>query len=149
MPPHASTVKLETEMNNDVIKQRLGRRSVLKGLAAAAGAVTLGMPNIARAASKGTIIVGTWGGDYARLLNKNIEKPLLIPQGWEVIQAQAGDPERRGKMLAERRLPRGSSDIQGLNGPNMFQVYQLGVTQKIDYSKIPNAKHLLPSMKYE
>lgn len=136
-------------MNNDVIKQRLGRRSVLKGLAAAAGAVTLGMPNIARAASKGTIIVGTWGGDYARLLNKNIEKPLLIPQGWDVIQAQAGDPERRGKMLAERRLPRGSSDIQGLNGPNMFQVYQLGVTQKIDYSKIPNAKHLLPSMKYE
>jgi secreted PhoX family phosphatase len=33
-------------MNNDVIKQKLGRRSVLKGLTAAAGAVTLGMPTM-------------------------------------------------------------------------------------------------------
>lgn len=136
-------------MSNDLIKKGIGRRSVLKGFAAAAGAATIGMPNIARAASKGTIVVGTWGGDYARLLNQNIEKPLLIPKGWEVIQAQAGDPERRAKMLAERRLPRGSSDLQGLNGPNMYQVYHLGVTKKIDYSKIPNASHLLPSMKYE
>ena len=60
-------------------------------------------------------MVGTWGGDYARLLNKNIEQPILIPAGWEVVQDQAGDPERRGKMLAERRLPRGTTDLQGLS----------------------------------
>lgn len=136
-------------MSNNPFNRTIGRRTLLQGLAGAAGVATIGMPAIARAASKGTIIVGTWGGDYAKLLHKNIEQPLLIPEGWEVIQAQAGDPERRAKMLAERRLPRGSSDLQGLNGPNMFQVYQLGVTQKIDYSKIPNAPHLLPSMKYE
>ena len=31
-----------------------------------------------RAQAKGKIVVGTWGGDYARLLNKNIEQPILI-----------------------------------------------------------------------
>lgn len=125
---------------------QIGRRGVLKGMAA--GAATLAAPSIVRAQSKGRIVVGTWGGDYARLLNKNIEEPYLISEGWEVIQDQAGDPERRAKMQAERRLPRGSTDLQGLNGPNMYQVFELGLTQEVDYSKIPNAPHLLPSMKY-
>ena len=125
----------------------VGRRGVLKGMAA--GAATLAAPAIVRAQSAGTVVVGTWGGDYARLLNKNIDEPYLIPEGWEVIQEQAGDPERRAKMLAERRLPRGSTDVQGLNGPNMYQVYELGLTAPIEYDKIPNSKNLLPSMKYE
>jgi len=136
-------------MTNKLFNQKIGRRALLRGVAGAAGAVAIGMPYVARAESKGRIVVGTWGGDYARLLNKNIEKPFLIPQGWDVVQAQAGDPERRAKMLAERRLPRGSSDVQGLNGPTMYQMYHLGVTQKIDYDKIPNASHLLPTMKFE
>ena len=149
VPPHAATAGSETEMSNKLITRKIDRRNVLKGMAAAAGAATIGMPNVARAASKGHIVVGTWGGDYARLLNKNIEVPLLITHGWDVVQEQAGDPERRSKMLAERRLPRGTTDVQGLYGPNMFQVYELGVTEKIDYSRIPNSPHLLPSMKYD
>ncbi|RAI03203.1 ABC transporter substrate-binding protein [Acuticoccus sediminis] len=127
----------------------IGRRSVLKGMAATAGLSTLGMPSIVRAQSAGTVVMGTWGGDYARLLNKNIEQPFLIDKGWDVIQDQAGDPERRAKMMAERRLPTGTTDVQGLNGPNMYQVYELGLTQPIQYDKIPNAKNMLPSMKYE
>ena len=128
---------------------RLSRRRVLQAAAGAAGLAALGSPGVARAQSKGTIVVGTWGGDYARLLHKNIEEPYLIPAGWEVIQDQAGDPERRAKMIAERRLPRGTTDVQGLNGPNMFQMFQLGVTQPVDYAQIPNAKNLLPAMKQD
>lgn len=128
---------------------RIGRRGVLKGMAATAGASVLGMPGIVRAQEAGTVVVGTWGGDYARLLNKNIDEPYLISRGWEVIQDQAGDPERRAKMMAERRLPRGTSDVQGLSAPNMYQMYELGITAPIDYDKIPNAVNLLPSMKFE
>ena len=83
------------------------------------------------------------------LLNKNIEQPLLISKGWEVVQDQAGDPQRRSKMLAEKRLPRGTSDVQGLSALNMYQMFDAGVTDEIDYSKIPSAKNLLPSMKYK
>ncbi len=122
------------------------RREVLLGAAALAGAATL--PRQAAAQAKGRIVVGTWGGDYARLLNKNIEVPLLIKDGWDVVQDQAGDPERRSKMLAEARLPRGTSDVQGLSALNMAQMQDAGVVAQIDYSKMKNAGNLLPAMKY-
>jgi putative spermidine/putrescine transport system substrate-binding protein len=122
------------------------RREVLLGAAALAGAASL--PRQAAAQAKGRIVVGTWGGDYARLLNKNIEVPLLIKDGWDVVQDQAGDPERRSKMLAEARLPRGTSDVQGLSALNMAQMQDAGVVAQIDYSKLKNAGNLLPAMKY-
>src|ERR1700730_6724852 len=126
--------------------QPKSRRDVLLGAAALAGAVSL--PGKASAQAKGRIVVGTWGGDYARLLNKNIEVPILIKDGWEVVQDQAGDPERRSKMLAERRLPRGTSDVQGLSALNMYQMHTAGVVMPIDYGKLKNAPNLLASMKY-
>ena len=133
----------------DKFKSKPSRRQILKGAAAVGSAAVFGsMPSVACAQSKGRVVVGTWGGDYARLLNKNIEVPLLIPQGWEVVQDQAGDPQRRSKLLAEKRLPRGTSDVQGLSGVNMYQMHDAGISAEIDYSKIPNAKHLLDSMKY-
>jgi len=97
------------------------RRQVLKGAAALTATGLAGLPTGAGAQGKGKVVIGTWGGDYARLLNKNIDQPILVKEGWEVIQDQAGDPERRSKMLAERRLPRGTTDIQGLSALNMFQ----------------------------
>jgi putative spermidine/putrescine transport system substrate-binding protein len=126
--------------------QSKSRRDVLIGAAALAGSAAL--PRAASAQSKGRIVVGTWGGDYARLLNKNIEQPILIKDGWEVVQDQAGDAERRSKMLAEARLPRGTSDVQGLSALNMFQMNDAGVSLPIDYGKLKNAPNLLPAMKY-
>jgi putative spermidine/putrescine transport system substrate-binding protein len=124
------------------------RRDILKAGGGLAGLTMLGMPGLVRAQAKGRVVVGTWGGDYARLLNKNIEQPILIKAGWEVVQDQAGDPQRRSKMLAERRLPRGTSDIQGLSAINMYQMHEAGVIDMIDYARLSNAPNLLPSMKY-
>src|SRR3954464_8358345 len=121
------------------------RRDVLLGAAALAG--TASLPRMASAQAKGRVVVGTWGGDYARLLNKNIEVPILIKDGWEVVQDQAGDPERRSKMLAEVRLPRGTSDVQGLSALNMFQMEDAGTVLPIDYGKRKNPGNLLPAMK--
>lgn len=126
----------------------ISRRHLLQGSAAVAGLGAAGLPLEAGAQAKGKAVVGTWGGDYARLLNKNVEKPFLISSGWEVVQDQAGDPQRRSKMLAERRLPRGTTDVQGLSALNMYQMHAAGVIDAIDYSKLKNAKNLLPSMKY-
>ncbi len=124
------------------------RRTVLKGAAAAAGVGFTGLPSTASAQAKGKVVVGTWGGDYARLLTKNVETPILIKDGWEVVQDQAGDPQRRSKMLAEQRLPRGTTDVQGLSALNMFQMHDAGTVLPIDYSKLKNAGNLLPTMKY-
>jgi putative spermidine/putrescine transport system substrate-binding protein len=95
------------------------------------------------------IVVGTWGGDYANLLHKNIEIPFLESKGWEVVQATAGDPERRAKMVVEKRLPRGTSDVQALSDVNIAEMTAAGVLEKIDYTKIPRAAEILPVLKGE
>src|SRR5690349_3587938 len=126
---------------------KFSRRDALKGVALGAIATPAILGGRASAAG-GRVVVGTWGGVYARLLSKNIEDPILKPKGFEVAQDQAGDAPRRSKMVAEKRLPRGTSDIQGLSAANMFEMNEAGVLETIDYSKLPNAKNLLPNMKY-
>ena len=60
------------------------------------------------------------------------------------MQDQAGDPPRRAKMLAEKRLPRGTSDIQGLSAANMFEMNEAGVVEPIDYSQAPERQEHHP-----
>ncbi len=120
---------------------RINRRAALGGAAALAA-----FPAAAQGNKK--IIVGTWGGDYSRLLTKNIDTPLMVPKGWEVIHDEAGDPQRRAKMLAEKKLRRGTDDVQGLSAANMYDVNEQGLVEQLDYSKMPNAKNLIPAMKY-
>lgn len=124
---------------------KFSRRHALRiGLGAVAA------PAILRSAHAegGRVVVGTWGGDYARLLTKNVEDPFLKPKGFEVAQDQANSAPRRTKILAEKRLPRGTTDIQGLSAAEMFEMNEGGVAETIDYSKLSNAKNLIPSMKY-
>lgn len=122
----------------------LSRRALLGGSAALA----VGAPAIVRAQDNKRIVVGTWGGDYSRLLAKNIETPLLAPKGWDVVKDEANAPPRRAKMLAEKTLRRGTSDVQGLSANDMFEANEQGVAEQIDYSKLENAKNLIPAMKY-
>jgi putative spermidine/putrescine transport system substrate-binding protein len=120
------------------------RRQVLQLAACGTGALYLG----SALAQQQRVVVGTWGGDYARLLTKNIEDPFLKPKGIEVVQDQASDAPRRAKMVAEKRMPRGAVDIQAFSSANMFEMNGVDLLEPLDYSKIPNAKFLMPGMKY-
>jgi len=122
----------------------INRRTALGGVAAVAAGT--GFP--AYAQDNKRIVVGTWGGDYSRLLAKNIETPLLAPGGWDVIKDEANAPPRRAKMMAEKALRRGTSDIQGLSANDMFEVNEQGTVEQLDYSKMPNAANLIAAMKY-
>jgi putative spermidine/putrescine transport system substrate-binding protein len=127
----------------------MDRRTAIKGMALGGVAAALGWHGIPVAfAAQGRVVIGTWGGDYAQLLTKNIETPLLKPQGIEVVQDQASDAPRRSKLMAEKRLPRGTSDVQALTAGNMYEMNQNDVLLKLDYSKLPNAVNLKPIMKY-
>jgi len=119
----------------------INRRSAL------AGAATLAAFPAAAQDNK-RVVVGTWGGDYSRLLAKNIETPLLNPKGWESVHSEENAPPRKAKMLAEKSLRRGTSDVQGLSSTDMYEVSQQGIVETIDYSKMANAKNLMPTMKY-
>jgi putative spermidine/putrescine transport system substrate-binding protein len=129
---------------------KLTRRDTLKGMALAAGGAVLpaGIATPTRAQGAGRVVVGTWGGDYAKLLAKNVEEPFLKPKGFEVVQDIGDDKVRRTKTTAEMRLPRGTADIQGFSAAQMFEMSEAGALLPIDYSKLSNAANLMPDMKY-
>lgn len=130
-------------------KLALSRRGLLKAFGASASAAAMGVSFSTEAfAQQSKVIVGTWGGDYGKLLTKNVETPFLTPKGIESVQDQASDAPRRAKMVAEKRLPRGTTDIQALSSANMFEMQDAGVLEQLDYSKIPNAQNLIAAMKY-
>lgn len=120
----------------------LTRRAALAGVSAL---TAIGFTGLARAAEK--IVVGTWGGDYANLINKNIVTPILTPKGIEVVMDQASDAPRRAKMTAEKRLPRGTSDIQALSALNVAEMVAAETLEKLDLAKIPNAANVIPALK--
>ena len=124
------------------------RRQLMKAAGALAGVAAIGGWTPARAQAAGRVVVGTWGGDYSNLLAKNIDTPLMVPLKYEVVHDIGGDPERRAKMRAEARLPRGTSDIQCLSAAQMYEMNEAGLCLPIDYSKISNAQYLLAQMRY-
>jgi putative spermidine/putrescine transport system substrate-binding protein len=125
------------------------RRRFVQGAGALAGAAALGGLGAgpARAQAGGKMVLGTWGGDYSKLLTQNVETPILKPKGVEVVHDIAGDPQRRAKLVAEKRLPRGTTDLQALSAAGSYEMWAAGVLDEIDLGKIANAKHLLAPMK--
>ena len=118
------------------------RRKALQAAAALAGAGVLGsFPT--RAQAKGKIVLSTWGGDYSNLLTKNISSPILTPQGWQVVNDEAGAPQRKTKTIAEKRLPKGTSDIQAFAATDVPELVQAETLEKIDLSKLKNARNLI------
>lgn len=123
----------------------ISRRRVLQG-AAALSVMSLGMPSWAKA--PGRLVVGTSGGDYDRLIGQYIEQPLFNPQGWATVHDLGTDLERRAKVMAGARLPRGVTDVQALPALFWYQMSQAGVLSEIDYTKLSNAANMIPSMRY-
>ena len=94
----------------------------------------------ARAQDNKRIVVGTWGGDYARLLAKNIETPLLAPEGLGRGAGRGQRPPRRAKMMAEKRLRARHLGRPGPVGRQHVRDERAGHrSSSIDYSKMPNA----------
>src|SRR5229473_1735808 len=120
------------------------RRTVLKGVAAAGAAAML--PRVSRAAG-GKVIVGTWGGDYQNLQQKHVVAPIMDAEGVQVIFATDNDSPRKTKMMAEQRLPRGSMDVVALNGSGMYEMYTKGTLLDLDFAKLKNASHIMPTLK--
>ena len=122
----------------------MGRRQAVALIGGAAAALAAGRP--ARAQPM-TAVVGTWGGDYQNLLQANIVAPLLEPQGVE-IQYDVGDaPPRKTKLMAERRLPRGTLDIVCLSDIDMFEMSLADVLDELDTTRFPNAANLIETLR--
>ncbi|TAN31624.1 MAG: extracellular solute-binding protein [Castellaniella sp.] len=121
---------------------KISRRQFVYGSAA-----LLLQSRLAWAADKRSIVVGTWGGDFGRLLKDNVDGPLMAPQGIEVTQSIANAATRRAKLLAERQLRRGSMDVVCLADFDMFAGFQAGALEPITPKHVSRLDKVLPFLK--
>lgn len=121
----------------------LSRRTML------AGATLLAAPAILSRRSQAAeqCVVGTWGGDYARLLRENIDDPILKPAGIDVIQDVGDEVPRVAKLYAQKKLPRGTADIACVGALNGYRVTDADLVEALDETKVPNLKHVHPNLR--
>ena len=125
------------------MKPYIARRSVLQGAAALAGAGALSaFPAWGQQANK-KIVLSTWGGDYSHLLTKHITAKVMAPAGWDVVNDEATVAQRKSKLLAEKRLPKGTSDVSALTATDIAEMRGADVLEKLDLSRLKNAKNII------
>ncbi|HZH28470.1 MAG TPA: extracellular solute-binding protein [Azospirillaceae bacterium] len=122
----------------------IDRRELLIGAGAAVGAAALWSRGAL--GQTGNLNVGLWGGDYQNLFDANVTKPFLASKGLNVQYEAASGAPRKNKLLAERRLPRGTMDVACLNDIESYEMQQAGVIDQLDPSKIPNSKNVIPAL---
>src|ERR1700761_1778345 len=119
----------------------VSRRLVLGG-----GALLAAPAIVRQARAAEQCVVGTWGGDYARLLRENIDDPILKPTGVDVVQDIGDENPRVSKLYAQKKLPRGTMDIACVGALNGYRVTEGEVVETLDETKVPNLKHVLPDL---
>jgi putative spermidine/putrescine transport system substrate-binding protein len=115
------------------------RRFVLGGGASLAAPMV--MSRLARAQT-GQLRVANWGGDWNERVVRAFETPFVTSKGVEIIHELNNPPERKAKLLAERRLPRGTIDVVWLSDADAYEMDQAGVLDPIDQSKIPSWQYI-------
>src|SRR5947208_12366900 len=113
------------------------RKFVTLGAASLVAAPAILRSGTASAAS-GELRVANWGGDWNERVVRAFEEPFITSKGINVIHELSNPPERKAKLMAERRLPRGSIDVAWLSDADAYEMDQAGVLEPIDQSKIAN-----------
>jgi len=121
----------------------LSRRHVLTGASLLAAPALL----TRRAHAAETCVVGTWGGDYARLLRENIDDPILKPAGIDVVQDVGDEQPRVAKTYAQRKLPHGTVDIACVGAVNGYRLTDADLVEPLTEENVPNLKHVLPDLR--
>jgi len=127
------------------ISLALSRRRML-ALTLAGTALPALMPRLAHAA-EGTVVVSNWGGDWNDRTVRFVEKPLLEDKGFHVVRDLGMEPERKAKLLSEKRIRRASSDLIHVNSSDAFELKRQGVVADLDLTKIPNYADVVEELK--
>lgn len=131
-------------MTNFNFTSKWDRRHFLIGGAGAIAALSASNRALAQA---GQIVVSNWGGDWNDRTSRLMEKPLVEAKGIRIVHDLGLEPERKSKMLAERKLPRGTVDVAHLNDADAFEMNSHEALEQLDLSKIPNAKDIIAPLR--
>jgi putative spermidine/putrescine transport system substrate-binding protein len=76
-----------------------------------------------------------------------VDKPLVVPQGVEVVQDVANGDPRKTKLLVERQSRRGSMDVACLSDTDAYLVAQSGTFEQATVDKISRLNAVYPELK--
>jgi putative spermidine/putrescine transport system substrate-binding protein len=129
--------------------RNLSRRLLLKAAGAALATRIAAPGGFAWAQSAGCerVVVGTWGGDYAKFLDSNIGEPLHASAGLEAVNDIGSASQRKTKLLAEKARPRGTFDVVCLDQSDMAQMARQGLLQHITANDVPNLERVLEPLR--
>ncbi|KRE01387.1 hypothetical protein ASE61_18075 [Bosea sp. Root670] len=120
---------------------RISRRNFIAG--ASAGAVAVPFAGQSFAQSGGSVTVGTWGGDYGRLLRENVD-PIMADKAVRVVQDVGDSDTRMAKTIAQRILPRGAVDVQCFDNVKAQALRNADALLPIDPAKLPSWNAIRP-----
>jgi putative spermidine/putrescine transport system substrate-binding protein len=112
------------------------RRAFLAGSAAAG--FTLATPGLLRAQGGGNVVVGTWGGDYARLLSEDVQSVLDNAGGYRMVLDTGSHTARKTKLLTAARIGGNPMDVTCLSDGDMYQMYAQNILTRVADLDIPN-----------
>lgn len=120
------------------------RRAVLGSFGA--GAFALAAPGLVRA-QEGNLVISNWGGDWNERTIRFVEAPLVESRGIKIVRDLAMETERKAKLIAEKRLRRGTVDVFHCNEGDSVELNGQEVLADIDFSKVPNYADVVPALK--
>lgn len=120
---------------------KTSRRNFTK-LMATGALSTFALPMPALRAQTGRVVVGTYGGDYQATLDRAVTQGVLADSGLDVVYDLASDSPRKMKIRSESRLPRGNADVHVLPAAGCYEMWQAGLLEELDQSKIPNYQYI-------
>ncbi len=121
------------------------RRQLMIG--ASAGGLLALAGRAARAEPGGQIVVSNWGGDWNDRTVRLMEQPLVESRGIHIVRDLAMETERKSKLLAEQKLPRGTVDVIHLNDSDAFEMKSYDAIADIDFSKMSNAGDIIAPLR--
>lgn len=122
------------------------RRNFIKAASSLSLATTLPSVSWAAGSCDKDIVVGTWGGDYQRLLQQYID-PLVKPEGINVVYDVGAALQRQTKLRAEKGARRSTMDIALLRDNDMYQMAHEDTLAALDDAQLPNLRHVIPALK--
>ena len=122
----------------------LGRRALATGVAGGMAAVLTGRSSLA---ADGTLVVANWGGDWNERTVHFVEAPFSERTGIRIVRELNMEPERKTKLVAERRLRRGTVDVVHLNDSDAFEMSTQDVLADLDPARIPNLASTVPALR--
>jgi spermidine/putrescine-binding protein len=115
-----------------------------------ASALTVGTPYFAAAQEKKafdgvTLRINGYGGDYSRILQEYVAKPLFEKTGLKVEYQNSTVAAAVAKVIASRDNP--PFDIIMVDSPNVPELTKSGLIEEVTRDEVPNISKLLPGVR--